>query len=314
MQQVQHRSSSSVLSSPAYVGRFAPSPSGPLHFGSLVCALASYLHARQARGKWLVRIEDNDTPRVEKDMIPFILESLLAHGMQWDETPIFQSQRSELYQTILNGLGDHHAIYGCACSRKEIKLRAPHYDGYCRERKLPLQGLAQRWKNLNQRTYFNDLHYGCLNIDSAVVKEDPVLKRADGIYTYHFAVVVDDISQGITHVVRGADLIETTPLHISLFESLNAPAPDYLHIPLVVSRPGHKFSKQQLAPALDNHKALGNLKSALQFLGLPNSDFINIQTIEELINMAITRWKTNMIPQQTEVQVSHTNGVYCVEH
>jgi len=174
--------------------------------------------------------------------------------------------------------------------------------------------LAQRWKNIKKRADFNDLHYGQLRIDSPVVKEDPVLKRADGIYTYHLAVVADDISQGVTHVVRGADLLETTPLHISLFEALNTPAPEYLHIPLVVSKPGHKFSKQQLAPPLENQFALNNLQSALTFLGMPENDIQRLQNIDELIDYAIAEWRVNMLPKQTEVQVSLRNDVYCIEN
>ncbi|WP_371193646.1 tRNA glutamyl-Q(34) synthetase GluQRS [Glaciecola sp. SC05] len=307
-------SNNSKLLPQPYVGRFAPSPSGPLHFGSLVCALASFLHARQANGTWLVRIEDIDTPRVDTSTIPIILDSLLAHGMQWDAQPIYQSQRCEHYQHIINTLADKLEVYACKCSRKNIRARSEHYDQHCRDLNLPFKNYAVRWKNNIQRTRFCDLHYGMLDISNHVVKEDPVLKRADGVYNYLLAVVADDLEQQVTHVVRGADLIDTTPLQISFFEALHAISPAYMHIPLAVDMHGQKLSKQQCAPALDSHQAIHNLKNALVFLGLPAATHSKIDNVDTLLNWAIEHWQPQLMGLQTEILVSQTNGVYCTKN
>jgi glutamyl-Q tRNA(Asp) synthetase len=324
-----------------YIGRFAPSPTGPLHFGSLVCALASFLHAKQAGGKWLVRIEDIDTQRCSEEMTRSILNALLAHGMQWDVSDepssfaglssqqnnlvsnktihdfpgvSYQSTRSSLYEETLARLKAKDCVYACSCSRKEISMRAAYYDRHCRELGLEFDHLAIRWKNDAARNSFTDLHLGKQSVNERMAKEDPVLKRADGLYGYHLAVVADDIEQGITHIVRGADLIETTPLHISLFEALGALAPSYLHIPLAAETPGQKLSKQNLAPAIENDNALSNIKSALAFLGAAPEAFKNVNEIDALLDWAITHWQIELLPSQTEILVLRTNNVYCVKN
>lgn len=297
----------------SYVGRFAPSPSGPLHFGSLACALASFLHAKQAKGNWLVRIEDIDTPRTHESLSQNILQTLAAHGLHADKEVVYQRQRHHLYEKTLAMLNHNHSLYACQCSRKDIRARANYYDQYCLNRNLPFDNAAIRWQNKTQQTEFSDLHYGSVAVDPDMATEDPIMKRADGVYAYHLAVVADDIDQGITHIVRGSDLIETTVLHISLFKALGKAAPQYLHIPIAVGGNRQKLSKQHFAPALDNSKALDNLKSALIFLGLEAKPMVTINDIATLIDWAIIHWQSESLSLQTEILVSHTNGVYCID-
>jgi glutamyl-Q tRNA(Asp) synthetase len=280
----------------------------------LVCALASFLHAKQAGGKWLVRIEDIDTPRIAPAISPIILRSLFAHGMQWDDQVVYQSERHALYEQSLDTLAATASIYGCKCSRKDIQLRADYYDNHCRELGLPLASHAVRWKNPAQSNTFTDLHFKEHQVDERMANEDPVLKRTDGIYNYHLAVVTDDIAQNITHIVRGADLIDTSILHMGLFNALDAKPPTYLHIPLAVDESGQKLSKQQHAAAIDDRFALSNLKSALRFLGANTEQFNSISQVEALIDWAIRHWQVELLPSQTEILVLQTNNVYCIDN
>jgi glutamyl-Q tRNA(Asp) synthetase len=296
----------------SYIGRFAPSPSGPLHFGSLICALASYLHARQHQGKWLVRIEDIDTPRVEADMSKTILQCLQAHGLRWDDEVVYQSQRFSAYEQSIQQLKAQNQVYACVCSRKEYNARAPYYDRHCRDAGHDFHQRAIRWKNDRGQTRFLDLHFGELSVNERFAKEDPVLKRADGIFAYHLAVVTDDIAQNITHVVRGADLIDTTPLHINLFAALGACAPQYFHVPVASDAPGQKLSKQRYAQAINNQNALDNLKSALVFLGMNMAEIKHLQSIDSLLQWAVEHWQQSTLTKETEILVSVINDVYCM--
>lgn len=293
-----------------YRGRFAPSPSGPLHFGSLVCALASYLHAKQHNGKWLLRIEDIDTPRVDPHATTLILQSLHAHGLRWDEEIVYQSQRTALYEEYLDTLHANGCLYACECTRKEIRARGNSYDGFCRTKKLSYAGRSTRFVQFINNSQFTDIAKGDTYITHPMVNEDPVLKRADGIFCYHLAVVVDDIEQNITHIVRGGDLLETTSVHLSLYQAFKKPAPDYMHIPIVVHKPNEKLSKQNLAPTIDNTKALENLKLALVYLGISAPKTAHILTVEQLLAWANSHWRPNLIPKQTELLISMVNGVY----
>ncbi|MGB3724587.1 MAG: tRNA glutamyl-Q(34) synthetase GluQRS [Glaciecola sp.] len=306
-----------VRNDAAYVGRFAPSPSGPLHFGSLVCALASYLHAKQHNGRWLVRIEDIDTPRVNSAMNDVILSSLHAHHLYSDEPVVYQSHRHTLYEKTLSQLRSMHRIYACECSRKQIKARSGYYDGHCRDKSLAFAEHAIRFLQQQPRTAFCDMHLGKQNITHPIATEDPVLKRRDGIYAYHLAVVADDIAQEVTHIVRGMDLLDTTPIHLNLTEALDAVHPKYLHIPVISQQVGEKLSKQHHAPPIDDNRALDNLKLALQYLGIhrafnPNlsNDMQKITDIDTLLDWAITHWTHNLLPKQAEVLISVTNNVY----
>ncbi|MFT4652802.1 MAG: glutamyl-Q tRNA(Asp) synthetase [Patiriisocius sp.] len=293
-----------------YCGRFAPSPSGPLHFGSLLCALASYLHAKRNNGRWLVRIEDIDTPRVEKHTIQLILDTLQAHGLHWDDEVLFQSQRQHIYTAYLSKLQHSNYLYACACSRRQIRARSGSYDGHCRDKGLPFTANSTRFKHTTNNSEFVDLFWGKRHITHNIATEDPVLKRADGIFCYHLAVVLDDIEQKVTHIVRGYDLLDTTPVHLSLFQALSERAPEYMHIPMVVQKPHEKLSKQHYSPAIDNAKALENLKMALTYLGLNSEKMTDMLTVDQILSWAITNWQPKLMPKQSELLISVVNGVY----
>lgn len=257
-----------------YRGRFAPTPSGPLHLGSLVTALASYLEARSHDGKWLLRIEDVDPPRVVVGAGSGILRTLAAHGFVWDEGVSYQSRRGEAYQDALARLIDLGRAYACDCSRKRLAELAlpgvdgPVYPGTCRGGRGDAAG-ALRFHLRQQRVIFHDTLLGRIACDVTRECGDFVLKRADGVFSYQLAVVVDDAEQGITHIVRGADLLTSTPRQIVLQQALGYPTPAYTHLPVVLNSRGEKLSKQTLAAALDDADPLPALRLAGRFLGLP---------------------------------------------
>ncbi|XHS76611.1 tRNA glutamyl-Q(34) synthetase GluQRS [Burkholderiaceae bacterium UC74_6] len=260
----------------AYIGRFAPSPTGPLHAGSLVAALASWLDARAHGGTWLVRIEDVDLPRCPPGTDALILDQLTRCGLIPDEPPVWQSQRGALYQAALDRLIKAGHAYGCACSRKEIAEAAgPRarngelvYPGTCREGTHDRPVRAWRLHTDNATVEWTDRRLGpqSQQIESEV--GDFVLKRADGLWAYQLAVVVDDADQGITDVVRGEDLADNTPRQILLQRLLDLPTPRYLHTPLVLGENGEKLSKQNGAAALDLSDPAAALRQAAQALGL----------------------------------------------
>lgn len=259
-----------------YRGRFAPSPTGPLHFGSLVAAVGSYLDARTQQGEWLVRIEDVDTPRCLPGAADEILRTLESFGFAWDGAVLWQSQRHDAYAVELARLIETGRAYACACSRKEIAEAATLpaidggllYPGTCRNGIEPgRQARAVRLRVAADVVGFEDRVQGYLaqNLDQAV--GDFVLRRADGLWAYQLAVVVDDHAQGITHVVRGADLLDSTPRQIWLSRQLGWSPPVYAHLPVVANAAGEKLSKQTLAPALDVAQRGALLLQALEFLG-----------------------------------------------
>ncbi|MFZ6819588.1 tRNA glutamyl-Q(34) synthetase GluQRS [Undibacterium sp. Ji22W] len=296
----------SVLSDDCYAmltyrGRFAPSPTGPLHFGSLVAAVASYLDAKAHRGSWLVRIEDVDFDRNVAGADHALLRSLQRCGMKWDEEITWQSQRGVLYQAALDQLGRH--VFACSCSRKEIadsRLRAglsdsQIYPGTCRA------GIAD---NKVARAYrlrvpdgavacitFEDRLLGMQSQDLSTAVGDFVLKRADGFWAYQLAVVVDDATQGITDVVRGADLLDSSARQIYMQGILNYSTPRYLHVPVVINQNGEKLSKQTGAIAFDrgdNNLLQEALIPAAQFLGLIFTS--TPQSIPEFWSRATELW------------------------
>ena len=271
-----------------YIGRFAPSPTGPLHAGSLVAALASWLDARAHNGQWLVRIEDIDTPRCVKGADQGILEQLSACGLVADSEPKWQSQRTHLYENALSHLINKGWVYPCGCSRKEIediyvsqgqdiaRHSAAIYPGTCRD---GLNGKpARAWRlnvqavmealHLPQTFQWHDRRMGQQQQDIAREVGDFVLKRADGLWAYQLAVVVDDADQGITHVVRGEDLHDNTARQILLQKALGLPTPIYMHTPLVMGENGEKLSKQNGALALDLQDPLTVLNCAAEVLRL----------------------------------------------
>ncbi|MCC5826720.1 tRNA glutamyl-Q(34) synthetase GluQRS [Alkalimonas sp.] len=286
------------------VGRFAPSPSGPLHFGSLVAALASYLQVKSSQGQWLVRIEDIDEPRSQPGAADTILRSLEQFGLLWDGPVWYQSQRKARYQAIFEQLQQLGLLYGCDCPRKSIAAMGGLYNGYCRYRQLSPphpQPLAWRLHCPEVATEFTDLVLGKQQLEPAFCQEDYVIKRRDGLFAYQLVVVVDDIDQGVTEVMRGADLLTMTTRQQQLFTLLGATAPQYGHIPLASSSPGQKLSKQNHAPALDACQAVPLLLQALQYLGQPTPAELQSASVAELIAFAISNWRLEQVPKQTEI-------------
>lgn len=257
-------------------GRFAPSPTGPLHFGSLVAAVGSYLHARSRGAQWLVRIEDLDTPREVPGAADAILRALEAHRLEWDGSIVYQSERQRRYEEILQGLIARGLAYPCGCTRREIADSALHgidgpvYPGTCRNG-LPEGRTARAWRIRvpDTRITFVDEHLGPIEQDVAREVGDFVLRRADGLYAYQLAVVVDDADQGITQIVRGADLLDSTARQIALQRLLALASPTYLHLPVAVNDAGDKLSKQTRAPPIDCTRPSANLCDVLRFLGQP---------------------------------------------
>jgi glutamyl-Q tRNA(Asp) synthetase len=266
-----------------YVGRFAPSPTGLLHAGSLVAALASWLDARAHGGRWLVRMEDVDTPRCVPGAAQAILHQLAACGLHPDEPPAYQSQRGTLYQAALDQLIAQGQAFPCGCTRQDIALawdaqgqaRARHgeliYPGTCRDGLRGKPARAWRMRAAHGLLHWHDRRLGPQQQDVAQAVGDFVLKRADGLWAYQLAVVVDDAAQGITHVVRGQDLTDNTARQIMLQRALGLPTPVYLHTPLVLGGNGEKLSKQNGAQALDLSNPMSALNKAAQVLGLPQS-------------------------------------------
>jgi glutamyl-Q tRNA(Asp) synthetase len=286
----------------SYIGRFAPSPTGPLHVGSLVAAMASYLDARVHRGKWLVRIEDLDRDRNVAGADEHILASLQRCGMQWDGDVTWQTRREDLYEAALAQLA--RDIYPCGCSRKEIadsQTRlglASHaslvYPGTCRAGLAP--GKAPRALRLrtpleHRLIGFDDRWHGHVTQDITAEVGDFVIRRADGFWAYQLAVVVDDGAQGITDIVRGADLLDSTPRQLYLQELLDLPQPRYLHVPVVVNADGEKLSKQTGAAPFDNGAPAATLLAssllpAARFLGLD----VQADSIPAFWQAAIPAW------------------------
>ncbi len=281
-----------------YRGRFAPTPSGPLHFGSLVAALGGCLDARARGGEWLLRIEDVDTPRVVAGAADAILRALEAFGFTWDGPVVWQSRRTEAYRAALERLRADGRLYACTCSRKDIAARArvgidgPVYPGTCRGRPARADA-ALRFRVSDVRARFRDRLLGEVGCDLASECGDFVLRRVDGIYTYQLAVVVDDAGQGITDVVRGADLLTSTPRQIALQDALGLETPRYLHLPVVLDAAGDKLSKQTRAAPLDIAAPLPALARAARFLGLGD---IEAGSLAEFWAIAVARWPTARIP------------------
>lgn len=281
-----------------YVGRFAPSPTGPLHAGSLVAALASWLDARAHGGRWLVRIEDVDVPRCVPGADRTLLQQLSDCGLTPDAPPLYQSQRGALYQQALDDLVARGLAYPCACSRKDIeaalqglgRAKPRHdelvYPGTCRE---GLHGQAPRAWRLRVPpgvVRWSDRRLGPQSQDVAQEVGDFVLKRADGYFAYQLAVVVDDGAQGVTHVVRGADLADNTARQLLLQRALGLPTPAYLHTPLVLDPQGEKLSKQTGAQALDTRAPLAVLNTAAAVLGLR----VSATRVPEWLAAATAQW------------------------
>lgn len=281
----------------SYSGRFAPSPTGPLHFGSLITAVASYCDAKAHQGKWLVRVEDTDIPRIYPGSEEHILTSLEAFQFESDAEIIFQKNRLDIYESVLGQLKEEGLIYACQCTRKMLGSNAI-YAGTCRDLNLDFQGQAIRVKVQDQQICFDDRLQGrhCSNLQHDL--GDFVLKRRDGIINYQLAVVVDDYLQGITHVVRGADLLDNTERQIWLGQLLGYPKLSYMHLPLAMNDQGQKLSKQNLAQALDLSKAPELLQKAIQALGQPKVD---LDQPRVMLRQAVAQWNVDLIPHGQEL-------------
>jgi glutamyl-Q tRNA(Asp) synthetase len=285
----------------SYIGRFAPSPTGPLHAGSLVAAMASYLDAKAHHGQWLVRIEDIDEARAIQGCAEHILQTLSQFGMQWDGEVVWQSQRKDRYQRAFEQLGTH--TYACACTRREIADSrigiaadgAAVYPGTCRDGLAPGRtARAYRLRvpdpgQVDEEIQFADAWVGASHQHLATEVGDFVLKRADGFWAYQLAVVVDDAEQGVTHIVRGTDLLDSTARQIYLQHLLQLPTPQYLHVPVVVNELGEKLSKQTGARELDSTNPVATLANAANFLGLQLAE---TSSIEAFWQAAIPAWAT----------------------
>jgi glutamyl-Q tRNA(Asp) synthetase len=289
----------------AIVGRFAPSPTGPLHFGSLIAAVGSYCLARRGGGRWLVRIEDLDTPRVAPGAADEILFTLEALGLHWDGEVLRQSRRHEAYRAALEQLRGQGMLYDCACSRREILASAPHpgeegpvYPGTCRQG-LPAGRTprAVRVRVPERPIGFADGVFGWFEQSLAREVGDFVLRRADGMYAYQLAVVVDDAASGVNQVVRGADLLGSTPRQIFLLECLGLPIPAYLHLPLALNADGSKLSKR--CGDADHPLAGGGgvmIRQALQWLGQPVPATLHAAPPAELLAWAAACFDVASIP------------------
>lgn len=293
-----------------YRGRFAPSPTGPLHFGSLIAAVASYLEAKTHKGEWLLRMEDLDTPREMPGAADAILKALEAFGFEWDGSVIYQSQRFDAYAAALENLQKQALGYPCACSRKEIADSAIHgidgliYPGTCRNGlKASKQARAWRIKVEDRTIAFDDAIQDRVSQNLSRDIGDFVLKRSDGIYAYQLAVVVDDAEQGITHVVRGADLLGSTPRQIYLQQKLGVNTPSYTHIPVATNQQGEKLSKQTLAQPVDAQNPVPALWQALSFLGQQPEISLQKANLTTLWAYAKVNWGITNIARQRSVCV-----------
>ncbi len=286
------------------VGRFAPSPSGPLHFGSLLAAVGSYLICKQQAGQWLLRIEDIDTPRVIAGATSSIMRALEQHSLLWDGAVIYQSQRLERYTEIFSRLQQQGLLYGCQCSRKQISAAGGLYPGTCATLSLTAENVSWRLRTVGVATHFSDQLLGLQCIDAALAQEDYIIQRRDGLFSYQLAVVVDDWDQGITEVIRGADLLSMTPRQQHLFQLLGATAPRYGHLPLAVTAPGQKLSKQNHATALDNWPASYTMARALAILGLILPAALVAAPPAEQLAYALANWHPGAIPAAREVLTS----------
>ncbi|MEZ8188956.1 tRNA glutamyl-Q(34) synthetase GluQRS [Vibrio sp. 1F279] len=295
-----------------YIGRFAPSPSGPLHFGSLVAALGSYFQAKSNQGQWLVRMEDLDPPREMAGAADLILKTLEAYHLYWDGEVVYQSQRHDLYQAQIDQWVTDNQAYYCQCTRKQIKSLGGFYSGHCRDKGLVDSGeQAVRLCMDFPIESFDDVRHGTIQIPKALAEEDFIIKRRDGLFAYNLAVVLDDIEQGVTEVVRGADLIEPTGRQISLYKTLKQKTVSYLHLPLATDGLGNKLSKQNHATAIDLDNPKPTLINAMRFLGFDIPNALFEASMDKVLLWGCQQWNVNQLPDSLQKEHSNefeTNG------
>ena len=280
-----------------YIGRFAPTPSGHLHFGSLVAALASYLDARSVRGRWLLRMEDLDPPREEPGAQMAILKALESYGFEWDGEMVRQSERHDAYAQVLDQLFNHGLAYACTCSRKQLEPYHGIYPGLCRNAGHGREDAAIRLRVPELQYHFIDRVQGLYRQHLGRDVGDFVIRRRDGLYAYQLAVVLDDAWQGVTDIVRGADLLDSTPRQLYLQELLGLPQPRYLHVPLITQPDGNKLGKSYRSPPLSEDQATVLLLRALRALGQTPPPELDDATPAEVLKWGVEHWEATRIPR-----------------
>jgi glutamyl-Q tRNA(Asp) synthetase len=296
-----------VAEAKPYIGRFAPSPTGPLHFGSLYTALASYLDARARQGLWLLRIDDIDTSRNVSGAVDTILVALEAYGLQWDGTVYYESRHLADYEQVLSELQRSGFLYPCTCSRKmlaELPGRHDVYPGICRSRTIfPTdRPYALRVKSDGRDIRFEDRLQGGICQNLAADHGDFILKRKEGIISYQLACVIDDHLQGVTQVVRGFDLIDSTPKQIYLQQLLGLPTPSYLHVPIIIDSYGHKLSKQTLAEAVTMQNTSVVMFELLELLKQKPPVGLREASCSEMLEWAVQNWNPESLIKTQAIQ------------
>lgn len=292
-----------LVASNSYVGRFAPTPSGPLHFGSIIAALGSFLDARKNSGKWLVRIDDLDPPRNRPEAGDSILTTLEMLGLYWDGEIQYQSMRHDAYQAALDVLQAKQLVYPCTCPRKLVKGRP--YPGTCRNREqVPDTEHALRLITEDNKTFLNDRIHGTVVRNLRKMTGDFIVRRSDNLFAYHLATVIDDDWQNVTDVVRGGDLVDATMCQIYLQSCLDINRPGYCHLPVAVDQFGRKISKSNLEQdVLSGCPPARLLVDALCFLGHTPDQAVTEGPVEEIIQWGIDNWQIERIPKDREIRV-----------
>jgi len=294
---------------PPFVGRFAPSPTGPLHFGSLLAAAASYLQARANNGRWLVRVEDIDPPREESGATDAILAALERYGFEWDGPTIYQSGSAAAHEAALRCLLDAGQAYPCGCSRRDL-ADVPQgplgtiYPGTCREG-CTSSDTAIRIRTTDTPTAFTDGLQGPQQQRLESESGDFIIWRRDGLVAYHLAVVVDDFEQGVTEIVRGIDLLDSTPRQMWLQDLLSYPRPGYLHIPVATHPDGQKLSKLTGATPVSQEDSKGTLVRALEALGQQPPDELGDASIADIWSWAVGNWQPEVLVGRTQIVVDN---------
>lgn len=289
------------MNTPRYIGRFAPTPSGFLHFGSLVAALASWLDARAVGGQWLLRMEDIDPPREAPGAQAAILHTLETYGLHWDGAVVYQSQRHDAYAAVVQRLFQQGLAYACTCSRKQLEDYNGIYPGLCRNLGHAQEDAAIRLRVPELNYHVTDRLQGRFEQHLGREVGDFVIRRRDGLYAYQLAVVLDDAWQGVTDIVRGADLLDNTPRQLYLQELLGLSQPRYLHVPLITQPDGHKLGKSYRSAPLPADQATQLLLRALRALGQPVEAAMALGTPSEVLAHAARHWNTDTLPRRLNV-------------
>ncbi|MCL6271765.1 tRNA glutamyl-Q(34) synthetase GluQRS [Sansalvadorimonas sp. 2012CJ34-2] len=298
------------MTASSYTGRFAPSPTGLLHFGSLTAALASYLDARAVSGRWLVRIEDMDPPREQPGASELILKALEIYGLHWDGDVLYQHTRHEAYREALDQLAKAELAYPCTCTRKELVDYLPSYPGFCRSHKgTPDKPHAIRMNGQDQLISLNDRIQQNQTFDMQELG-DFVILRKDGLFAYQLAVTVDDEWQGITDIVRGVDLLNSTPRQICLQQALGFNTPRYAHLPVITNEQGEKLSKQTYAEPLPFKNPEPVMLQAMSALGLPVDHHLKGSSLTEMLTWAVKNWDIKKLCNIRDIPQASIPGLY----